>query len=104
LTRHHSICGLYNDFFSDGGKLWPIVKEVAEQGGLIGNLKAVVTTAREKGIQVFIVSQTRLLQEAREGRELCDLGTTATSFRRCSRGLQIVTLGFFTREEEMRHA
>ena len=36
----------YNDFLSDGGKLWPMVKEVAEQVRLIGNLKAVVTTAR----------------------------------------------------------
>src|SRR5262249_1294405 len=28
----------YNDFLSEGGKLWPRVKEVAEQVGLIENL------------------------------------------------------------------
>jgi hypothetical protein len=37
----------YNDFLSEGGKLWPRVKEVAEQVGLIENLKAVVKTVRE---------------------------------------------------------
>jgi nicotinamidase-related amidase len=49
----------YNDFLSEGGKLWPRVKEVAEQVGLIDNLKAVVKTVREKGIQVFIVPHRR---------------------------------------------
>jgi nicotinamidase-related amidase len=49
----------YNDFLSAGGKVWPRVKEVAEQVGLIGNLKAVVKAAREKGVQVFIVPHRR---------------------------------------------
>jgi len=49
----------YNDFLSEGGKLWPRVKEVAEQVGLIENLKAVVKTVREKNIQLFIVPHHR---------------------------------------------
>jgi nicotinamidase-related amidase len=49
----------YNDFLSDGGKLWPRVKEVAEQVGLIENLKAVVQAVWEKSIQVFIVPHHR---------------------------------------------
>src|SRR5215470_20367991 len=49
----------YNDFLSEGGKLWPKVKEVAEQVGLIENLRAVVKTVREKNIQVFIVPHHR---------------------------------------------
>lgn len=49
----------YNDFLSEGGKLWPKVKEVAEQVGLIDNLKAVVNTIREKSIQVFVVPHHR---------------------------------------------
>jgi nicotinamidase-related amidase len=49
----------YNDFLSEGGKVWPRVKEVAEQVGLIDNLKAIVKTVREKGIQVFIVPHRR---------------------------------------------
>ena len=49
----------YNDFLSEGGKLWPRVKEVAEQVGLIDNLKAVVKAVREKSIQVFIAPHRR---------------------------------------------
>src|SRR5215475_3516400 len=49
----------YNDFLSEGGKLWPRVKEVAEQVGLIEHLRAVVKTVREKDIQVFIVPHHR---------------------------------------------
>ena len=49
----------YNDFLSEGGKLWPRVKEVAEQVGLIENLKAVVKTVREKNIQLYIVPHHR---------------------------------------------
>jgi nicotinamidase-related amidase len=49
----------YNDFLSDGGKLWPRVKEVAEQVRLIDNLKAIVKTVRDGNIQVFIVPHHR---------------------------------------------
>ena len=49
----------YNDFLSDGGKLWPMLKQVVEQVGLIDNLKAVVRTVREKSIQMFIVPHHR---------------------------------------------
>jgi nicotinamidase-related amidase len=49
----------YNDFLSEGGKLWPRVKEVAEQVGLIENLKAIVKMIREKSIQVFYVPHHR---------------------------------------------
>jgi len=49
----------YNDFLSEGGKLWPRVKEVAEQVRLIDNLKAVVNAVRAKNIRVFIVPHHR---------------------------------------------
>jgi nicotinamidase-related amidase len=49
----------YNDFLSDGGKLWPRLKEIAERVGLIDNLKAIVKTVREKSIQVFFVPHHR---------------------------------------------
>jgi nicotinamidase-related amidase len=49
----------YNDFLSEGGKLWPRVKAVAEQVGLISNLKAILRAARETSIQVFIVPHHR---------------------------------------------
>lgn len=49
----------YNDFLSDGGKLWPMLKEVATEVGLLGNLRAVVDAARAARIQVFIVPHRR---------------------------------------------
>lgn len=49
----------FSDFLSEGGKLWPRVKEVAEQVGLIDNLKAIVRTVWERTIQVFIVPYHR---------------------------------------------
>jgi nicotinamidase-related amidase len=43
----------YNDFLSEGGKLWPWVKEMAEEVNLLDNLRTIVRTARELGITVF---------------------------------------------------
>ena len=49
----------YNDFFSEGGKLWPLVKEVAEEVHLHDNLRAILGVVRESKIQVFIVPHHR---------------------------------------------
>jgi nicotinamidase-related amidase len=49
----------YNDFLSDGGKLWPRVKEVAEEVGLLANLRTILAAVRSAGIQVFIVPHRR---------------------------------------------
>jgi len=43
----------YNDFLSEGGKLWPLVSEVAGKLQTLDNLKAATTAARAKGIRVF---------------------------------------------------
>jgi nicotinamidase-related amidase len=45
----------YNGFLSEGGKRWPMVKEVAGDVGLLDNLRAV----RQAGIQVFVVPHRR---------------------------------------------
>jgi len=45
----------YNDFLSEGGLLWPLVKGVAEEVGLLGNLREVQAAARSAGIRVFFV-------------------------------------------------
>jgi len=45
----------YNDFLSDGGKLWPSAKEVAEGIGLLDHMRAVLAAARAHGFRVFIV-------------------------------------------------
>jgi nicotinamidase-related amidase len=49
----------YNDFLSDGGKLWPMVKEVAGKVGLLDNLRSLVAGARAAGLRVFFVPHRR---------------------------------------------
>jgi nicotinamidase-related amidase len=49
----------YNDFLSEEGKAWPRIKDVAEQVGALDNLRAVVATARAKGLKVFFVPHHR---------------------------------------------
>ncbi|GAA5073661.1 isochorismatase family cysteine hydrolase [Lysobacter panacisoli] len=45
----------YNDFLSDGGIAWPRLKDVAEEVGLLDNLRAIHAAARAAGIRIFIV-------------------------------------------------
>jgi nicotinamidase-related amidase len=49
----------YNDFLSDGGKLWPRVKAVAEEVNLLDHLREVVETARARGLKIFVVPHHR---------------------------------------------
>ncbi|MET7460170.1 isochorismatase family cysteine hydrolase [Nonomuraea sp. NPDC005501] len=49
----------YNDFLSEGGKVWPRVESVAQQVGLLDHLRSVIASARETGIRVVIVPHRR---------------------------------------------
>jgi len=49
----------YNDFLSEGGKLWPLVEGLATEVGLLHNLSRVTTAVRNAGIQIFIVPHRR---------------------------------------------
>ncbi len=49
----------YNDFLSEGGKLWPLLKPVAEQIGTIPHMRAVVQAARDRHLRVFVVPHRR---------------------------------------------
>lgn len=49
----------YNDFLSEGGKLWPLVAEVARSVDLHAHLRAVVACVRQAGLPVFIVPHHR---------------------------------------------
>lgn len=49
----------YNDFLSEGGKLWPQVAEVAASVRLLDHLRAIVETARGAGMPIFIVPHHR---------------------------------------------
>lgn len=49
----------YNDFLSEGGKLWPLVSEVAEKVGTLDNLKTATDAARAAGIKIFYTPHHR---------------------------------------------
>ena len=48
-----------NDFISQGGKLWPRVKAVAEEVQLLDHLREVVSAARGQGSKIIFVSHHR---------------------------------------------
>ena len=39
----------YNDFLSEGGKVWPAIQAVAEEVHLLDNLRAIQSAARAAG-------------------------------------------------------
>jgi nicotinamidase-related amidase len=45
----------YNDMLSEGGLVWPRLKEVAEEVGLLNNLRAICSAARAARVRIFIV-------------------------------------------------
>ncbi|MBC9032927.1 cysteine hydrolase [Sphingomonas sp. JC676] len=49
----------YNDFLSEEGKAWPRLKPVAEQVGLLDNLRSLDRAVRAADIQVAIVPHRR---------------------------------------------
>ncbi len=58
MKYRRSITGLvvidpYNDFISEGGKVWDRLKPVAEANGCVEHMSQVLNAARTAGIQVF---------------------------------------------------
>src|SRR5262249_606192 len=49
----------YNDFLSEGGKVWPRIKLIATQNGLLDNLRTLDHAVRAHGIPVFFVPHRR---------------------------------------------
>ncbi|MFT4436528.1 cysteine hydrolase family protein [Caballeronia sp. 15715] len=49
----------YNDFLAAEGKLWPLVKEIAEQVNLLDHLRDIMGAARKAGLKVFFVPHHR---------------------------------------------
>lgn len=49
----------YNDFLSEGGKLWPYIREVAAEVHLLDNLRAITVAIRGVGIKIFMVPHHR---------------------------------------------
>lgn len=49
----------YNDFISDGGKLWDRIKPVAEANDCIAHMLELLTAARKAGVKVFYAMHHR---------------------------------------------
>jgi nicotinamidase-related amidase len=49
----------YNDFISDGGKLWPRVREVVEANGCVPHMIEVLQAARSAGVRIFFSPHRR---------------------------------------------
>jgi nicotinamidase-related amidase len=49
----------YNDFLSEGGKVWDRVKAIAEQVNLLDHLRALVAVARNEHYQIIFVPHHR---------------------------------------------
>ncbi|WP_431902602.1 cysteine hydrolase [Nonomuraea sp. bgisy101] len=49
----------YNDFISEGGKLWPRLEHVAQDVGLLDHLRMVIASARAAGVRVMFVPHRR---------------------------------------------
>ena len=49
----------YNDFISEGGKLWGRVKRVAQANDCVSHMSQVATAARDAGIRVFYALHRR---------------------------------------------
>jgi nicotinamidase-related amidase len=49
----------YNDFISEGGKIWPRIKAVAEANNCVPNMLKVLNTARQAKLRVFYAMHHR---------------------------------------------
>jgi nicotinamidase-related amidase len=78
----------YNDFISEGGKVWDRLKAIAEANHCVPNLERVLTAARASGIRVFYAMHHRYrpgdyetwkyvapIQRAAWGRKTFEYGT-----------------------------
>jgi nicotinamidase-related amidase len=64
MTYHPTTTALllvdpYNDFLSEGGKLWPRVAAIAEEVKLLDHLRALVKAARDQDYKIFFVPHHR---------------------------------------------
>jgi nicotinamidase-related amidase len=57
----------YNDFMSEGGKLYDAIKPTADTSGMFGNLRRLILAIRKLGIQVVIVPHHRACDHDHQG-------------------------------------
>ena len=84
----------FNDFISEGGKVWDRLKAVAEANGCVPNMLEVLTAARKAGVRVFYSPHRRYrpgdyetwkyvapIQKAAWSRKTFEYGTWGGEFR-----------------------
>jgi nicotinamidase-related amidase len=84
----------YNDFISEGGKLWPRIRAVAEANNCVPNMLQVLNAAREARLRVFYAMHHRYrpgdyetwtyiapVQRAAWSRKTFEYGTWGGEFR-----------------------
>jgi ureidoacrylate peracid hydrolase len=84
----------YNDFISDGGKVWDRLKAVAEANGCVPHMLQVLNAARKAGLRIFFVPHRRYrpgdyetwkyiapIQKAAWSRKTFEYGTWGGEFR-----------------------
>jgi len=84
----------YNDFISEGGKLWDRIKSVAEANNCIPHMLQLLTVARKVGVRVFYAMHHRYrpgdyetwkytapIQKAAWSRKTFEYGTWGGEFR-----------------------
>ena len=84
----------YNDFISDGGKVWDRLKAVAEANACVPNMLQVLNAARAAGLRVFYAPHRRYrqgdyetwkyiapIQKAAWSRKVFEFGTWGGEFR-----------------------
>jgi nicotinamidase-related amidase len=49
----------YNDFLSEGGKVWPHVREVVEANGCVPHMLQMLTATRSAGLRIFFAPHHR---------------------------------------------
>jgi len=49
----------YNDFISEGGKIWPRIKAVAEANGCVAHMLRILNAARGAKLRVFYAMHHR---------------------------------------------
>jgi ureidoacrylate peracid hydrolase len=84
----------FNDFISEGGKVWDRLKAVAESNGCVPNMLEILGAARKAGLRVFYVPHHRYrpgdyetwkyvapIQKAAWSRKTFEYGTWGGEFR-----------------------
>ena len=84
----------YNDFISEGGKIWPRIKAVAEANNCVANMLQVLNVARKAKLQIFFAMHHRYrpgdyetwkyiapIQKAAWTRKTFEYGTWGGEFR-----------------------